>query len=73
MLQFLAGERKTIQIGEIDTQRLVISKSPLTAHIAFGLDESQIGLAKPLSEDIDEVVLDLEDEGLEMKEGEGDE
>jgi hypothetical protein len=51
---------------------LVISKYPHTAHIPCGLDESQIGLAKPESEDADEIVLDLEEE-VGMKENEIDE
>ena len=74
MLQFLAGEKNSIQIGESGVQQLVISKYPLTAHIASGLDESQIGLAKPESEDADEIVLDLdEEEPPDMKESESDE
>ena len=74
VLQFLAGEKHAIQIGENGPQRLVISKYPLTAHIASGLDESQIGLAKPEPEDADEIVLDLdEDVPPDMKEGESDE
>ena len=74
ILQFLAGERKSIQIGEGDSEQLVISKHPLTAHIASGLDESQIGLAKPEPEDAEEIVLDLdEDEPPDIKEGEPDE
>ena len=52
----------------------MISKHPLTAHIASGLDESQIGLAKPEPEDAEEIVLDLdEDEPPDIKEGEPDE
>jgi hypothetical protein len=74
MLQFLASEKNFIQIGESGVQRLVISKYPLTAHIASGLDESQIGLAKPELEDADEIVLDLEEEEPpDMKESESDE
>jgi hypothetical protein len=73
MLQFLAGENSSIQIGQDSAQRLVISKYPLTAHIPFGLDESQIGLAKPESGDADEIALDLDEEAPDTKEGEEDE
>lgn len=73
MLQFLAGGKPSIQIGHSSPQRLVISKYPLTAHIAVGLDESQIGLAKPESEGADEIVLDLEEDEPDLKEGEPDE
>lgn len=73
MLQFLAGDKPSIQIGESSPQRLVISKFPLTAHIASGIDESQIGLGKPASEDADEIVLDLDEEEPEKKENETDE
>jgi hypothetical protein len=62
MLQFLAGEQSNILVGQKRTQQLVISKYPHTAHIACGLDESQIGLAKPESEDADEIELDLDEE-----------
>src|SRR5262249_19691742 len=51
MLQFLAGGKNYIQIGETRFQQILISKYPLTAHIPFGLDESQIVLGKPESED----------------------
>ena len=68
ILQFLAGGRNSIQIGEGDMGKLVISKHPLTAHITSGIDESQIGLAKPESEDAEEIVLDLdEDEAPDMR------
>jgi len=73
MLQFLAGDKNYIQIGESRSQQLVISKYPLTAHIPFGLDESQIVLGKPDSEDADEIVLELDDDAPEMKESEPDE
>lgn len=53
ILQFLAGSKSSIQIGEIKTQRLVISKYPLTAHMPWGLDESKLGRSKPESEDSD--------------------
>ncbi len=73
MLQFLAGDGSSIQIGQRSTQRLVISKYPLTAHISSGLDESQLGLVKSESEDADEIVLDLDEDEPDMKEGEADE
>jgi TIR domain len=60
MLQFLAGNTSSIRIGEDIPNRLVISKHPLTADIRSGLDESQIGLEKPDSEDSEAVVLELE-------------
>src|SRR5262249_46337319 len=68
MLQFLAGDKNYIEIGETRFQRILISKYPLTAHIPFGLDESQIGIGKPESEDADEIVLELDDDASEMKE-----
>jgi hypothetical protein len=68
VLQFLAGAKPSIQIGESSTQRLVISKHPLTAHIAWGLDESQLGPSKPESEEAEETVLDLEDDDDEPDE-----
>jgi hypothetical protein len=70
MLQFLAGDKPSIQIGESSPQRLVISNFPLTAHIASGIDESQIGLGKPESEDTEEGVLELDEEEPEPKEEE---
>jgi hypothetical protein len=63
MLQFLAGGKSSIQIGEASPQQLVISKYPLTAHIASGIDESQIGLDAPEPEDAEEIVLELDEEG----------
>jgi hypothetical protein len=73
MLQFLAGENSSIQIGQNSQHRLVISKYPLTAHIPFGLDESQIGLTKLESEDAGEIALDLDEDEPDMKEDEEDE
>lgn len=73
ILQFLAGDENSIEIGTGGSQQLVVSKYPLTAHIPFGLDESQIGLDKPESEDAEELVLDLNDDAPEMKESEPDE
>ena len=73
VLQFLAGAKSSIQIGESSTERLVISKHPLTAHIAWGLDESQLGPNKPESEEAEEIVLDLEDDEPDEKEGTEDE
>lgn len=70
VLQFLAGNKSLIQIGERSTQRLVISKYPLTAHIAWSLDESRLGHSKPQSEEAEEIVLDLEDDEPDEKEGE---
>jgi hypothetical protein len=73
VLQFLAGDKSSIQIGQNSPQRLTISKYPLTAHIPFGLDESQIGLAKPESEDADEIALDLDEDEPDAEEGEENE
>jgi hypothetical protein len=73
ILQFLAGNNPSIQIGESRTQRLVISKYPLTAHIAWGLDESQLGQSKPESEDTEEIMLDLEEDEPDKTEGAEDE
>jgi hypothetical protein len=73
ILQFLAGGKSSIQIGENDTQRLVISKYPLTAHMAWGLDESKLERSKAESEDFDDIVLDLEDDETENEEGAEDE
>jgi hypothetical protein len=73
MLQFLAGDKSSIQIGQNSPQRLTISRYPLTAHIPFGLDESKIGLAKPESDDADEIALDLEGDEPDMEKGEEDE
>ena len=73
ILQFLAGNNPSIQIGESSSQRLVISKYPLTAQIASGLDESQLGPSKPEFEEVEEIVLDLEDDEADKKEGAEDE
>jgi hypothetical protein len=73
ILQFLAGNKSSIQIGESGTQRLVISKYPLTAQIASGLDESHLGSSKPESEETEEIVLDLEDDEPDKREGAEDE
>lgn len=73
ILQFLAGNNPSIQIGESSSQRLVISKYPLTAHITSGLDESQLGPSKPDFEEAEEIVLDLEDDQTDKKEGDEDE
>src|SRR6185437_5751328 len=51
MLQFLAGDKTSIQIGERGPQQLLISKYPLTAHMAWGIDESQLRDGKPEAEE----------------------
>src|SRR6185437_4231847 len=63
MLQFLAGDKTSIQIGERGLQQLLISKYPLTAHMAGGIDESQLRDGKPEAEESEETVLELEDDG----------
>lgn len=73
MLQFLANSKSSIQIGENNSQRLVVSKYPLTAHMAWGLDESKLGQCKPEAEDADEFVLDLEGDEPDEREGVEDE
>jgi hypothetical protein len=73
ILQFLAENKSSIQIGESGTQRLVISKYPLTAQITSGLDESQLGSSKPESEEAEEIVLDLRDDEADKREGAEDE
>lgn len=72
VLQFLAGNRSSIQIGE-GTQRLVISGLPRTARIGWGLDESQLGPTKSEPEESDGAVLDLGDEEPNESEGAVDE
>lgn len=72
ILQFLAGNKSSIQIGE-GTQRLAISSFPLTAHIGWGLDESQLGPTKSEPEEADEAILDLADEEPDEKQGAEDE
>ena len=62
ILQFLAGDKSSIQIGQSSPQQLVVSKYPITAHIAFGIDETQIGLEKPDSEDAEGITLELDEE-----------
>jgi hypothetical protein len=73
LLQFLADKNSSIQIGQDGPQRLVIAKYPLTGHIPFGLDESQIGLSEPESEDAEEIALELDEDEPDSKEGEDDE
>jgi TIR domain len=73
VLQFIANNNSSIQIGESSTQRLVISKYPLTAHIAWALDESQLGQSKIETEEAEEIVLDLEDDVPDESEGAEDE
>ncbi len=69
----MADKNSSIQIGQDSSQRLVISKYPLTAHIPFGLDESQIELTEPESEDAEEIALELDEDEPGPKEGEEDE
>ena len=73
MLQFLAGSNSSIQIGGTRGQRLVISKFPVTARIAWGLDESKLGPAKETAEEAEETVLDLTGEDEADKESAQDE
>jgi hypothetical protein len=42
MFQFLAGDRPELQIGKEVSQKLVISKWPISIPIGWSLDESQI-------------------------------
>ena len=71
ILQFLADGKSSIQIGESIGRLLIISRYPLTAHIPWGLDESQLGAHKAESEDAEEIVLDLEDEEADTDRREG--
>lgn len=73
VLQLLAGTRSSIQISERSAQPLVVSKYPLTAHIAWGIDELQLDPKKSEPEEAEETVLELEDDGSDEREGAGDE
>jgi hypothetical protein len=73
ILQFLAGEAPTIQIGQTDSQKMTISKKPLPVGIGWGLDEAQLEPTRPESEEADETILELGEGDEEEKEGHADE
>jgi len=69
VLQFLSGDNPTIQIDGGELQKMIVSNSPLTVDIGFGLDES---LLQPQLEETEESLLTLEDEEEPTEEGDNE-
>ena len=74
VFQFLANEAPAIQIGKRESQRLVISKHPLTLPIPWSLDETLLKPEQPEPEETDTEILELDDKDEpEEQEGAGNE
>lgn len=71
ILQFLAADAPTIQIGDGDSQKMVITKRPLSVQIGYALDESMLEPSRPESEEADETVLELTEDGEKEQEDNG--
>lgn len=63
IFQFLAGDGSELQIGKSNSQRLVISKWPISVPIGWSLDESQIEQKKLVEtgEELEETVVELDE------------
>jgi len=62
ILQFLGGDTAAIKIGGGDSQRMIVSNSPLTVDIGYGLDEGLLEPRTEGSEETEESVLALDEE-----------
>jgi hypothetical protein len=71
ILQFLAADAPTIQIGDGDSQKMVITNRPLFVQIGYALDESMLEPSRPESEEADETVLELTEDGEKEQEDSG--
>lgn len=72
ILQFLAGDAPTIEIGRDDSQRMILSSLPLTVAIEYGLDESSLEHQKPEADEVGESVLELDADEQPEQEGENE-
>jgi TIR domain len=62
ILQFLAGESLSIQVGTSESQRMIISKRPLAVGIGYSLNEALLEPSKPEAEESEEAVMELNEE-----------
>jgi len=69
ILQFLANDKSSIELGEGQSHRLTISKQPLVLEVNRGIDESRLGKDSVEPADSDEAILELDEDRREEAEG----